>query len=151
MFVRLPMMMSSNGDIFRITGLLCGEFNSPHKGQWRGALIFSLIFSWINACVNNREAGDLRRHRVHHDVIVMRWIAHMWMPGVLVNDMSTFVPVTAWSNYPNQYWQNLITPYGVTGANNLQFYESHRKLICNGSIFSSGNADTCHNCLDPPV
>ena len=45
--------------------------NSPHKGQWRGALMFSLICVWINGCVNNREAGDLRRNRGHYDVIVM--------------------------------------------------------------------------------
>ena len=45
--------------------------NSPHKGQWRGALMFSLIGVWINGCVNNREAGDLRRQRPHYDVIVM--------------------------------------------------------------------------------
>ena len=44
---------------------------SPHKGQWRGALIFSLIYVWINGWVNNREAGDLRRYRAHYDVIVM--------------------------------------------------------------------------------
>ena len=46
-----------------------GEF--PHKGQWRGALMFSLICAWINDCVNNREAGNLRRNRVHYDVIVI--------------------------------------------------------------------------------
>ena len=45
--------------------------NSPHKGQWRGALMFSLICVWINGWVNNREAGNLRRHRAHYDVIVM--------------------------------------------------------------------------------
>ena len=45
--------------------------NSPHKGQWRGALMISLIFAWINSWVNNHEAGDLRRHRVHYDIIVM--------------------------------------------------------------------------------
>ena len=45
--------------------------NSPHKGQWRGALMFSLICSWIHDWVNNRETGDLRRHRAHYDVIVM--------------------------------------------------------------------------------
>ena len=45
--------------------------NSPHKGQWRGALMFSLIWVWINSWVNNREAGDLRRYRAHCDVIVM--------------------------------------------------------------------------------
>ena len=47
--------------------------NSPHKGQWRGALMFSLIYAWINDWVNNREAGDLRRQRGHYDVIVMIW------------------------------------------------------------------------------
>ena len=46
--------------------------NSPHKGQWRGALMFSLICIWINGWSNNREAGDLRRYRGHYDVIVMR-------------------------------------------------------------------------------
>ena len=33
--------------------------------------MFSLICVWINGWVNNREAGDLRRHRGHYDVIVM--------------------------------------------------------------------------------
>ena len=46
--------------------------NSPHKGQWRGALVFSLICVWINDWINSREAGDLRRYRAHYDVIVMR-------------------------------------------------------------------------------
>ena len=46
--------------------------NSPHKGQWRGALMFSLICPWINGWVNNHEAANLRRHRTHYDVIVMR-------------------------------------------------------------------------------
>ena len=45
--------------------------DSPHKGQWRRDLIFSLICAWINAWVKNRDACDLRRHRAHHDVIVM--------------------------------------------------------------------------------
>ena len=45
--------------------------NSPHKGQWRGALMFSLICARINGWVNNGEAGDLRRHTTHCDVIVI--------------------------------------------------------------------------------
>ena len=35
-----------------------GEF--PHKGQWRWALMFSLITAWTNSWVNNRNPGDLR-------------------------------------------------------------------------------------------
>ena len=45
--------------------------NSPHRGQWRGPLMFSLICAGIKDWVNNREAGDLRRHRGHYDVNVM--------------------------------------------------------------------------------
>ena len=45
--------------------------NSPNNGQWRGALMFSLICAWINGWVNTREAGDLRRHRTHYDISVM--------------------------------------------------------------------------------
>ena len=47
--------------------------NSPHKGQWHGALMFSLICVWINASVNNQDTGDLRCHCAHYDVIVMDW------------------------------------------------------------------------------
>ena len=45
--------------------------NSHRKGQWHGALMFSLICAWINGWVNNSEAGDLRRHCAHYDGIVM--------------------------------------------------------------------------------
>ena len=87
------MMTSSNGNISRVTDHLCGEFTGPrwippHKGQWRGALMFSLIYVWINGWVNNPEAGDLRRCRAHYDVIVMwarakqnkRLISCLYMP-----------------------------------------------------------------------
>ena len=54
-----------------VRGIYRSPVNSPHKGQWRRVLMFPLIFDWINSWVNNREAGDLRRHRTHYDVIVM--------------------------------------------------------------------------------
>ena len=54
-----------------VRGIHRSTVNSPHKGQWRGALVFSLICVWINDWVNNREAGDLSRHRGHYDVIAM--------------------------------------------------------------------------------
>ena len=52
--------------------------NSPQKGQWRGALMFSLICAWMNRWVNNHEPGDLRRHRAHNDVIVMKQKNYVW-------------------------------------------------------------------------
>ena len=70
------MTTSSNGNIFRVTGPLCEEFTGHRwspliKGQWRGALMFSLICAWTNGWVNNRGAGDLRHNCAHYDVIVI--------------------------------------------------------------------------------
>ena len=54
-----------------VWGIHRSPVNSPHKGQWRGALKFSLICAWINGWVNKREAGDLKCHHTHYDVTVM--------------------------------------------------------------------------------
>ena len=54
-----------------VRGIHRSPVNSPHKGQWRGALMFPLICVRINGWVHNREAGDQRRYRTHYDVIVM--------------------------------------------------------------------------------
>ena len=54
-----------------VLGIHRSPVNSPHKGQWRRALMFSLICAWINGWVNNREDGELRRHHAQYDVIVM--------------------------------------------------------------------------------
>ena len=68
---------SSNGNIFRVTGPLCGEFTGTRwipctKASDTGALMFSLICTSINGWVNNGEAGDLRHHHAHYDVNVMQ-------------------------------------------------------------------------------
>ena len=54
-----------------VRGIHRSPVNSSHKGQWRGALMFSLICTPINGRVNNGEVGDFRRHRAHDDVTVM--------------------------------------------------------------------------------
>ena len=60
-----------------VRGIHRSPVNSPHKGQWRGALMLSLICVWIIGWVNNREAGDLRRYRAHYDIIVMLTGIHL--------------------------------------------------------------------------
>ena len=57
-----------------VRGIHRSPVNSPHKGQWRGALMFSLICVWINGWATNGEAADLRRYRAHCDVTVMIYI-----------------------------------------------------------------------------
>ena len=69
-------MTSSNGNDFPcywpfVRWIHRWPVNYPHKGQWRGVLMLSLIWAWINGWVNNREAGYLRRQRAHYDVTVM--------------------------------------------------------------------------------
>ena len=89
-------MTSSNGNIFRVTGSLCGEFTghrwitvtkASDAELWYGSghgtvavllpgfainwTIFSLICAWINGWINNREAGNLRCHGAHYDVTVL--------------------------------------------------------------------------------
>ena len=72
--------------------------NSPHKGQWRGALIFSLICARINDWVNYHEAGDLRRHRGHYDVSVMERGKH-----IIVWYIPWYNMVTSWYEH-TCYW-----------------------------------------------
>ena len=70
------MMMSSNGSIFHVTDLLCGEFTGH---QWKprtgasDAELWCFLWSepWINGLVNHDETGDLRRHCAHYDATVM--------------------------------------------------------------------------------
>ena len=59
--------------------------NSPHKGQWRGALMFSFICAWTNGWANHRDVGDLRRNRAHYDVTVMiepTWRHVVWITSI---------------------------------------------------------------------
>ena len=58
-----------------VRGIHQWPMNSPDKGQWQRALMFSLICVWTNRWVNSRDAGDFRRHRPHYDVTVMRLLA----------------------------------------------------------------------------
>ena len=66
------MMTSSNGNIFRITGALCGEFTCHRWIPLTKASDAELwCFLWSAPEQNNREAGELRCHQAHYDVTVM--------------------------------------------------------------------------------
>ena len=59
------MMTSSNGNIFRVTGPLwrnppvTGGF--PHKGQWGGTFMFSLISIHLNSLIMTSSNGSIFR------------------------------------------------------------------------------------------
>ena len=71
----LFIVTSSNRHIFCVTGLLCREFINhrwiPCTKASDTELRIFFICAWINGCVNNREAGDLKCHQAHYDVTVM--------------------------------------------------------------------------------
>ena len=65
-----------NGNILQVTGPLWGETTGhrwipPIKGQWRGALMFSLICAWTSNWANNQNAGDLKHYCVHYGVTLV--------------------------------------------------------------------------------
>ena len=71
----LRMVTSSNGNIFRVTGHLCGEFTGhqwiPRTKANDVELWSFFVYAWIKGWVNNREAGNLRHQRAYYDVTVM--------------------------------------------------------------------------------
>ena len=84
-----------------VRGIHLSPVNSPHKGQWCGALVFSLICAWTSNWANNGDAGDLRRYCTHYDVIVMmntNWGCAIWdsHPQCTLNEnlVKSSLPIT---------------------------------------------------------
>ena len=98
------MLTPSIVNIFRVTGPLCGEFT----GHRRGALMFSLTCAWINGWVNNREAGDLRRHCTHYGVTIMNFRSLAAVP-VIHRQISVILNQIVWSLTDHTGGNRLIT------------------------------------------
>ena len=83
---------------FRITGLCAGNppVNSPHKGQWHRALMFSLNSAWTKGSVNNWDASDLRcHHHAHYDITVM---LNQWETNLNIENHQQICNV-AWNQF----------------------------------------------------
>ena len=90
--------------------------NSPHKGQWRGALMFPLICVGINCWINSPEAGDLKRYCFHYDVIVM-YMASLRNTGSKERLFSMFrATYFVWFN-TRKLWNEQHIFYDLTPAN----------------------------------
>ena len=59
-----------------VQGIHRSTVTSPHKGQWREALMFSFICASTNDCANNRDTGDLRHHCTHYDITAMNYLLY---------------------------------------------------------------------------
>ena len=114
-------------------GIHRSPVNSPHKGQWRGALMVSLICAWINGWVNNPEAGGLRRRRAHYDVMVML-ILNILRPGPNEDNISRCIFLKEHFVFN----QNLRGRFSV---------KEHLAIV----LFDSGNSLAFYKLLAEPV
>ena len=111
------MVTSSNGYIFHVTGPLWGE--PPVTGGFPLHRLvtrsFDVFFNLrLNKRLSKQDAGDLRGHRAHYDVIVMNvrrvtrfpcsaWflISFRWPDGVIQNGREISQHFEGWvSDYP---------------------------------------------------
>ena len=82
------MMTSSNINIFRVTAHLCGELTGhrwiPLTKASDTEIWCFLVYAWTNDWINNYDAGDLRRHHTHYDVIVIDSLCFVvaWYPAI---------------------------------------------------------------------
>ena len=108
-----------------VQGIPLSLVYSPHKGQWHGALMFSLICAWINTYVNNHEAGYLRCHLTHYDVIVMPYGQTM---GCMLWFVSLINGLFKSLHCCIQYHLNtLVQDCSITSANALEILQSCTK------------------------
>ena len=126
-----------------VRGIHRSPVNSPHKGQWCGALMFSLICTRINGWINNGEAGDLRRYRAHYDVTVMPLHCHVFldslrMEGARISKAPGFVKLSR-NNLCSALWgcsqEGMLESLPIS-----RFTQTVRPLkwfvmVWNGSIF----------------
>ena len=121
-----------------VRGIRPSPVNYPHKDQSRWALMFSLIYAWINGWENNREACDLRRHRTHYDVSVMiYWPPGKSYPGSILFHTPVFVMVTWMKLWPYDTYI-CVDVTCVASGNDLS---SHRRQAMNwyeADILSTG-------------
>ena len=135
-------MTSPNGNIFLVTGPLCGEFTGHRwipRTKASDAELWCFLWSapWINGWVNNCENGDLRRHSAHYDVIVMSLVSRFHSQlGYSLSYIITWVflwllwlimwdKFIAWSKY---IWKTLIF-HGYVSILNFIHWCFANKLI----------------------
>ena len=99
-----------------VSGHLCGEFTGhrwiPRKNA-SDAELWCFLWS-VPGWVNNREAGDLRRHLAHYEVIVMKSTKPLLIPLLHVS----LVRPLAWSQ--KHIWTKLNTIVGFDVWNAME-------------------------------
>ena len=120
-------------------GIHRSPVNSPHKAQWREALMYSLICAWTNAWVNNRVICDFGRHRAHYDITVMISTCKKTCSGVHMHQKekilscykSAFAQETAWRQtlYEPQVIHQIVPHMSYQTVSYLMMTSSNRSIF----------------------
>ena len=134
----LNMMTSSNGTIFRVTGPLYGKFTGPGEFPAQRPVTRSFdVFCDLhpnNRLSKNGEAGDLRRHRVHHHVTVMMQRLELiptcctYLRNLIC--LPTFASVTGDKLFPKHYVDGLLQERRSSSALTMALCLSCTNLRC---------------------
>ena len=136
---RSHMMTSSNGNIFRITGPLCGEFTGH---RWipitKASDVELWCFLWSSPEqmfeLNNRDTNDLRCHHARYDINVMADYCSAYILDIFHDD------IIKWKHFPRYWpfvwgihWSPVNSPHKGQWHKALRF--SLMMMSSNGNIF----------------
>ena len=123
-----------------VRGIHRSTVNSTHIDQWREALMFSFICAWINGWVNNREAGDLGRHRAHYDVTVMHF-AIVTKTGIFQPSSTSIISVTFYMLTRLPWWcANHSWQWRHNGRDSVSNHQPHDCIL--NRLFARGSKKT---------
>ena len=126
-------MTSSNGNIFRVTGPLSGEFKDYRWISLRKTRSFDVFFDLrLNKRLSKKSRRRLRRHRADYDVSVMgRWEVN---PGLVVNIVIIYSAVHTQQvflpKYPDRHSSiTIITEYHMMSRYMLTWQAAKLSLL----------------------
>ena len=76
-----------------VRGIHRWPMDSPHEGQWRGALMLSFNCAWTNGWAKNRDTGDLRRLCALYDATAMSAPVACSTPSHHINKTFSSYPI----------------------------------------------------------
>ena len=126
-----------------VRGIHRSPVNSPHNGQWRRTLMFSLICVWISDWVSNIEAGDLRRYRTNYDVIMMNiwWLIRSIIPPQYWRMLPTMLSLAP-SHINCSDHLSLCIPTSVVLLWNISSYLCYMNDVCPSTMQYCGVTST---------
>ena len=139
-------MTPLNGNSFRVTGPLCGEFTGRRwiPGSKASDQSFDVFFDWrLNKRFNNREAGDLRRHRAHYGVAVMSLLAQPFIQAQIKENFKALCHWPLWGEPTSDRWipvGMLCWNWKMLGGNN--FHPASSQFLTHWTVTYSSTSKT---------